>query len=116
MRIGGGPARNIPRRSHLGVLTRGRRPDECGSASSHRTVHDVAGSTAQRVLRLIKRKVGRVPASVGKGVIQGALIGNAEAPAQRSLAIAQHIPGNTNAGTEVIVIALPQGLGWRKTS
>ena len=65
---------------------------------------------------LIQRKVGRVPARVGKRVIQGALIGDAEASAQRSLAVAQHIPGKAHAGTEVIVIPPPQGLGGRKTS
>src|SRR6266487_3514338 len=116
MGIGWVPARNVPRRSHLGVLTRGRGSDEGGSASRHRTVHDIAGSAAQRVRRNIQRKVGWIPARVRKRVIQSSLIGDPEAPAQRSLTIAQHIPGKANAGTEVIVIVEPQGSGWRKTS
>src|SRR5207253_4705528 len=89
---------------------------ECRRASCHRTVQDVAASAPQRVRLIIHRKVGRVPARVGKRVIQCALIGDAEAPAQRNLAVAQHIPGKPNAGTEVIMIPFAQGPGWRKTS
>ena len=69
-----------------------------------------------RVRRIIHRIVRRVPARVRKRVIQGALIGDAEASAQRSLAVAQHIPGKAHAGAEVIVIPPSQSLGGRKTS
>src|SRR5439155_23591968 len=55
--------------------------------------------------------VRRVPTRVAERVIQRSLVRDAVAAAQRSLAVAEDIPGETDPWPEVIVVAFAQVLG-----
>ena len=70
----------------------------------------------ESVKSLVERVVRRVPTGVAKRVIQRSLKGDAITAAQRSLAIAEDIPGKADPRPEVIVVALAQVLGCGKTA
>ncbi len=64
----------------------------------------------------IERVIRQVPARVGERIVQRALIRNAEAAAQGRLPISEHIPGKTDTGSEVVVIALAQAIGFGEST
>src|SRR6266849_7216675 len=72
----------------------------------------LVNTTACRVERI----VGKVPARIRERVVERALVSYAKPAAQRSLAVAKHVPGKTDARSKVIVVASAQSFGWGETT
>ena len=109
-----GPSSNITRRVWVQSAPGGYAPAtiNTGGGAVHHPVHvgtQVVTGTVEGVVR-------KVPARVRERVVERALVGDAETAAQRSLAVAKHVIGKTNARAEVLVAPCAQRRRRSKTA
>src|SRR5271169_1478985 len=89
----------------------------CCQSANRRTINYISPLYANPAAEdLVEGVVREIPARVRKRVIERSLVGYAKAAAYRCFAIAKHIPGKADPRSKVVVVALPQVLGWSEAT
>src|SRR5580698_1907149 len=125
IRVHGVPARKISHRLSANSLPRIRgRTGVCGrspggrahnTGTYRRSVNDSTRHAGERS-DFVERVIRWIPASIGKWVIESALVRYAESATQRSFAVAEHIPGETYAWSKVAILIGTEAAGWGESA
>ena len=113
LRIGGIPSGNISGclRTDSRVLRRRSGTSKSGRAPVHGTIDEVGiGSTSQKIEFTVLGIVRRIKAGDGKPPLETAFVRDTKTAAQRSLAIAEPVPGKTEPRTKIIVVPFFESL------